>query len=105
MTTPAWDNLDEFLDVDDFAVTATITLRSGQTRPVAGIYEGPYVKARVGDDIEQDTTRPTFTCKAADVIGVQRGDGITIPGEGPFGILTTPQPDGTGMAVLEIAPE
>lgn len=105
MTTPAWDNLDDFLDTDDFAVTATIGLRSGQSRPVVGVYGGPYVKARVGDDIEQDTTRPIFTCKAADVIGVQRGDGITIPGEGRFGILTSPQPDGTGMAVLELALE
>lgn len=105
MTTPAWDDLDAFFDVDDFAVTATITLRSGQTRQVPGIYDGPYVKARVGDDIEQDTTRPTFTCKAADVIGVQRGDAIAIPGEGQFGILTSPQPDGTGTAVLELAQE
>lgn len=104
MTTPAWDDLGDFVDTDDFAVAAVITLQSGQTRPVNGIYEGPYVKAALGDT-EQDTAAPTFHCKAADVVGVKRGDGITIPGEGAFGILTHPQPDGTGMAILELAPE
>lgn len=104
MTTPAWDNLDDFLDTDDFGVAATVTPASGAPRTVKGIYEGPYLKARLGET-EQDTTDPTFTCKAADVVGIRRGDGITIPGAGSFGILTHPQPDGTGMAVLELAPE
>lgn len=104
MTTPAWDDLDEFLDPDDFAVKATLTLKSGQTRPVNGIYAGPYTQGHLGPDYEEDTTRPKFTCKAADVVGVTRGDSISIPGEGVFGVLTNPQPDGTGFAVLELAP-
>jgi hypothetical protein len=105
MTTPAWDDLDAFVDTDDFAVAATVTLQGGQTRTVNGIYEGPYVKAILGRDTEYDTERPTFHCKASDVAGIQRGDGIAIPGQGNFGVLTHPQPDGNGMAVLELAPE
>jgi hypothetical protein len=104
MTTPAWDDLDEFLDAGDFAVVGTITLSAGGTRDVPGIYDGPYKAARMADT-EHDTTVPRFTCKQADTVGIKRGDGITIPGEGAFGILSEPQPDGTGMAVLELAPE
>jgi hypothetical protein len=104
MTTPAWDNLDEFLDTDDFAVTATVTPRSGQPREVPGIYDDPYRQAQLADTY-QDTTKPKFTAKASDLVGIKRGDGITIPGQGAFGILTEPQPDGTGLAVLELAPE
>lgn len=105
MTTPAWDDLDAFLDADDFGVVATITLKSGATRNVTGIYDGPYTMGILGRETEQDTDKPKFTCKASALSGVQRGDGITIQGEGAFGILTLPQPDGTGMAVLELARE
>lgn len=104
MTTPAWDDLDAFVDTGDFAVSATVTLRNGSTRTVPGIYDGPYRNAAL-TDVEQDTTAPTFTAKASDLVGIGRKDGITIPGAGAFGILTEPQPDGTGMAVLELAPE
>jgi hypothetical protein len=104
MTTPAWDNLDDFLGTDDFAVTATVTLRSGGSRAVPGIYDSPYRQSELADTY-QDTTKPKFTAKASDLAGIRRGDGIAIPGEGVFGILTEPQPDGTGMAVLELSPE
>lgn len=104
MTTPAWDNLDDFLDADDFAVVVQVTMRSGQTRRVRGIYDGPYRHAQLADT-DRDTIAPTFTAKAADLAGIKRGDLVVIQGEGPFGVLTEPQPDGHGMAVLELAPE
>lgn len=104
MTAPAWDDLDAFVDTDDFAVSATVTPRSGRARQVRGLYDGPYLHARLADT-DRDTTQPTFTAKATDLVGIGRGDGISIPGAGMFGILTQPQPDGNGMAVLELAPE
>jgi hypothetical protein len=104
MATPAWDNLDDFLDPADFGVIATVSLGSGQSRPVSGIYDGPYEDAQLADT-HQDTTKPRFRAKASDLVGVKRGDGIMIPGEGAFGILTGPQPIGDGMAFLELAAE
>lgn len=33
---PAWENLDIFLDADDFAVWATVRLQAGGGAPAAG---------------------------------------------------------------------
>lgn len=104
MTTPAWDDLDAFVDTDDFAVSATVTLRAGGTKPVNGIYEGPYMNAQLADT-ERDTTASTFTAKASALVGIGRGDTIAVPGEGTFSVLTNPQPTGDGFAVLELAPD
>lgn len=103
MATPAWDDLDAFLDADDFAVAATLQPRDGgPARPLVGLFDGPYVKARLGG-YQMDASAPTFTGKAADFVGIHRGDTVDIPGEGSFSVLTEPQGDGTGMAVLELA--
>lgn len=103
MPTPAWDNLDAFVNTDDFAVLATVTLHDGAVRMVRGIFDDPYLNAQLGE-YELDTSRPRFTCKEADVIGVLRGDTVEIDGR-TFDVLTSAQPDGTGMAQLELAPQ
>lgn len=103
MPTPSWDNLGAFLQPGDFAVTATITLQAGGTRLVQGIYDDPYLNADLGE-YDADLSEPRFTCKLADVVGVKRGDSLTIAGEaGTFDVLREPQGDGTGMAVLKLA--
>lgn len=101
MPKPAWDDLDAFLDGDEFAVKATIRLQEGGTRVVLGIFDDPYLNAQLGE-YELDTARPRFTCKEADVIGVQRGDLVDIDGR-TYDVLTGAQPDGTGMALLDLA--
>lgn len=101
MPTPAWDDLDAFVSEDDFGVKATIRLQDGGVRVVAGIFDDPYLNAQLGE-YELDVSRPRFTCKEADVIGVLRGDIVDIGGR-TFDVLTTAQPDGTGMATLELA--
>lgn len=103
MPTPAWDDLDAFLDTADFAVLATVTLHDETTRSVRGIFDDPYLNAQLGE-YEMDTSRPRFHCKEADVIGVLRGDQVEIAGR-MFDVLTSAQPDGTGMAILELAPQ
>lgn len=96
-----WDDLDAFLNTDEFAVSATVRLQDGGTRVVRGIFDDPYLNAQLGE-YEIDTTRPRLTCKEADVIGVLRGDLVDIAGK-TFDVLASAQPDGTGMAVLEMA--
>lgn len=101
MPKPAWEDLDEFLDVDEFAVEATVSLHGGATRRVRGIFDDPYLNAELGE-YELDTNRPRLTCKESDVADVRRGDTVTIDGQ-TYDVMTSPQPDGTGMALLQLA--
>ena len=95
------DDLDAFLNADEFAVHATVRLQEGGTRIVRGIFDDPYLNAQLGE-YEIDTTRPRLTCKESDVIGVLRGDVVDIDGR-TYDVLASAQPDGTGMATLEMA--
>lgn len=95
-----FDDLDVFLD--DFALTATVRLQSGGYRQVRGIFDDPYLNAQIGE-YEHDTSKPRLLCKESDVVGVLRGDIVDMDGR-VFDVLTSAQPDGNGMAVLELAP-
>jgi hypothetical protein len=103
MPAPAWENLFDFLSVDDFATLATLTLQNGTTRQVAGIYDDPYLNAQLGE-YETDTSAPRFLCREVDTAGVLRGDELTI-GADKFDILSAPHSDGTGMVTLMLAPQ
>jgi hypothetical protein len=110
MPHPAWDNPADFVNTDDFAVKAVIQYQAGGTLDIVGIYDGPYTKAELKEYV-QDTTHPKFTCVEGTCVNVGRfddlvvyeADGVTV--FWTFGILTTPQPDGTGLEVLELAPD
>jgi hypothetical protein len=115
MPHPSWDDPSDFIELDDFAVKATIQFQDGTTRTIAGIYDGPYVEAtigvkRFGGDFQQDTTKPKFTCVEGACNGARRGDslmvyladGVTVFGS--FSIMTYPQPNGTGLESLELTP-
>ena len=98
---PAWEQLDEFLDVDEFAVEAALGLQAGGTRMISGIFDDPYLDAELGE-YALDTSRPRLTCKSSDVGDARRGDTVTIEGK-IYDVLTGPQHDGTGMATLDLA--
>ncbi|WOH61909.1 hypothetical protein [Bradyrhizobium sp. BWC-3-1] len=107
MTSPAWDNLDEFMDTGDFAVPAVVQFQAGGTRDVTGILEDPYLEARKGEFVE-DTTVPTFQLPLNRCTGIKRGDSLvaTLPKNGgtvTYDIMTRPQPLGDGMAQLELS--
>lgn len=102
MPTPSWDNLEDFLDPDDFAVVATITPKAGLARRVNGLYDDDYLSADTGE-YTADSGTPRLTCKLVDVVGVKRGDAVFVPGEGHFSVLSDPHQDGTGTAVLKLA--
>jgi hypothetical protein len=109
MPTPDWDNLGDFLDTDEFAVVARITPQVGPARFVNGIFDDKYLNAITGE-YEADSSCPRFECKMADVAGLRRGDTwqqwdakAQQPVGDAYALLTEPQPDGTGMAKLEMA--
>lgn len=110
MPHPSWDNPADFVDRDDFAVRGVIVFQDGTRREITGIYDGPYREGTLGE-YEQDTTKPKFTCVEGVCNGVHRGDGLEVYEAdgvtlfGTFGILTYPQPDGTGLEVLELSEE
>jgi hypothetical protein len=101
MPTPAWDDLDAFVSTDDFAVQIILQMQDGTTRSFAGIFDEPYLNAQLGE-YEADTSRPRVACKEADVLGVTRGDRITLDGK-IYDVLSAPHIDGTGFASLELA--
>ncbi len=103
MPSPGWDNLDAFLSPDDFALEAVVTPRGGVSRSIRGIFDEPYLNAQIGE-YEADSSDPRLTCKAADVADLRREDSAVIEGR-TYYLLTDPQPDGTGFAVLRLTTE
>ena len=102
MREPAWESLGDFLSVDDFAVSAELRRDGVLLREVAGIYDGPYLKAEIGE-YDMDTIQPRLTCAWHQVSDVLRGDVVEI-GEQRFDVLTAAQPDGTGLGIVMMAP-
>lgn len=82
------EDLSEFLDAGDFAVSAIIGAAS-----VEGIFDRQYVEVN-----GMESYRPTFLCAAADVAAIARGAAINV--EGAAFELAEQQPDGTGMVLL-----
>ncbi len=92
------------------------TLADG--RPVSGAFASPFVGAeigggkggavRLGAAINADEVlEPTFTVRVVDVIGVKRGDFLTIElppelGGGPYKVSRL-KPDGAGMVDLVLS--
>lgn len=59
MPAPTWEDLDEFLDVDEFATPATVHRQDGAILSVVGIYDDPYLNAELGE-YDMDTSRPAL---------------------------------------------
>ena len=97
----AWEDLDTFLQVDEFATWATVRLQAGAERRIRGIFDDPYLNAELGE-YELDSTRPRLTCRWDDVRDVTRGDVVEIDGT-TYDVVTNAQPDGTGMGLLALA--
>jgi hypothetical protein len=99
---PSWDDLDEFIDTDDFAVSAIVTPKAGgSSRVVKVIYDDPYLNAQLGE-YDADISRPRIMLKESDSVGIKRGDTVTIDGT-IFDVMTEPQADGNGLAMLDLA--
>jgi hypothetical protein len=106
MPAPAWENLDDFLREDDFAFPAVINLQAGGQVSLSGIFDDPSAIGRLGQAHVLEDVRPTFMGREDLMQPARRGDTITITfpaGPQTFDVLTGPQPDGTGMAVMDLA--
>lgn len=101
MLQPGWENLGDFLNADEFAVTAVLHPQGGSPRSIVGIFDEPFMDAELGE-YRMDQVVPRFLCRADQVAGVQRGDVLEVQGR-TLDILAAPQADGTGMATLRMA--
>jgi len=101
MPSPDWEDLDAFLDEGEFADAVTVTREDGVVLSFSGIYEDQYLDAQLGE-YTMDTIRPRVWCKQADVPGVARGDICTV-GDAAYDVMSAPQGDGTGMAMIDLA--
>lgn len=124
MPAPAWEDLDEFFQLDTESDFATDGLVS-ETRPaqldgqwktdgtvtlngerqigfkLRGIFDYPMVQTHAGE-YKQDTDNPTFLCKEVDTLGMKRRDKIALYGV-TYELTSNPLPDGTGLATLKLA--
>lgn len=98
---PAWDNLDDFLQLDDFAVPAVVQFQAGGARDIKGVFDDPSLTAKLGG-YDRDDNQVTLTVTASDAAGIRRGDVVTVAGAS-YDVLTTPKADGTGMAGIVLA--
>jgi hypothetical protein len=104
MPAPSWENLDEFLELDSdggFATVAILTLLDNSTLQITGIFDDPYLMAGLSE-YDADSSEPRFLCKESDTAGIERGCTLTIGGT-VYDALTSPQSDGTGMAIIKLA--
>lgn len=102
MAALVFENLREFFDVNEFATTATI-YGEGGAQEILGIFDEPSIDAEIGQH-EFEASSHKFRCAATDVLTMVRSDRLTIEGR-DFWLEKAPQPDGTGLAVLFLAPE
>lgn len=103
MRGPSWENLDNFLLLDDdggFAEIAVIHFQTGGNRPIPVIFDDPYLNAQLGE-YEADTSEPRISGKEVDMVGITRGDTVTVAGE-TFDVLRSPEADGTGWALVRM---
>lgn len=106
MPAPSWENLDDFLAGDEnggFATPAVFTLADGSTRTVSVIFDDPMLDAKLGEYIAE-SSEPRVTGKETDLVGIRRYDVVTVAGR-TFDVLTSARPDGTGMALVRLAPQ
>jgi hypothetical protein len=84
------EDLDEFLDTDDFAVPGTIGAST-----VNGIFDNGY-----GEALDYAAgTKPTFLCKTADLPSITEGT-TTVTIGGTAYVIAKRQPDGHGLETL-----
>lgn len=101
MPSPAWEDLAEFLDEDDFAVPAVIHLQSGGQVSLSVLFDDPDANPELGDAYSRDDSAPYVTCDETRVTAVKRGDTITLtfPNETrTYDVLRASESEGTGTA-------
>lgn len=93
---------EDFIDDDEFADVATVTPANGAPAwSFKGIFDEAFIDAQK-NDAHVETGMPRIECWAASVAQLKREDQLSIKGR-TFDVLQV-QPDGTGFAVVMLAP-
>ena len=93
---------DEVFFADDtFGDVVVLIPLEGARRGVRAIFDDPYFDAGLGE-YHLEISKPRLTARAADLAGMRRGDEVEIAGT-LYDVLSQPQDDGTGIAMLELA--
>jgi hypothetical protein len=100
MPAPAWENLDAFLSLDDFAVQALLMFRDGTSITAAVIFDDPFLDTMIGE-YSLETTQPRILGKDCDIGRLRKGDRVIIDGR-EYDVLGGPQEDGAGMSTAPL---
>ena len=88
-----------FIGLD--ATPITLFLDSGN-RVITGYFDNAFFNTQLGETI-LDTTQPRFTCSLSDIVGTPIQTQVSIYGN-IYSIFQI-QPEGTGMATVQLALE
>jgi hypothetical protein len=93
-----------FINADEFGTTAVYTPAAGAASdPFAGQFDDPSRMSGLGEIGAVDTS-PSFFCRALDLPGAadsENSDMLAVAGHGTF-LVTSIEPDGTGMVLLRL---
>jgi hypothetical protein len=96
---PAWEDLSEFFDTDEFAVTVNFVRANGTALPpVIGNFDDPAEMCETGEFMAQ-IRQARFTCPSSAVAVLKRGDTATVATV-RYILDHDPVPDGTGLSVV-----
>jgi len=101
MPAPDWENLDQFLALDDFATRAIFKRDGVELIEVFGIFDDPYYSPEIGE-YTFENRNPRLTVKERDVVAINHGDTAEIDGI-TYDVIGPPESDGTGMSVVNLA--
>lgn len=93
------DDIASMLNVNEFATSCTLTPATGPAVTIKGIFDNGAAIQSVGG-IELVSTGPQLTCASADVPANWRGATLTI--NATVYNIVKPEPDGTGLTVLQL---
>lgn len=106
---PMVEDFGEFLREPEFATACELRFASGAAaRRFLAIFDEAALDADLGE-YRFETSQPRLNGRAADFAGARRGDVIALnpatPAERTLDVMGAPMIDGTGWAVLRLAPQ
>ena len=101
------EDLTAFLSDAEFAVRCELRRGGALVRSFLGIFDEMGLDADLGE-YRLETSQPRLNARAVDLSGAARGDMLLIepgtPRARECDVMATPMADGTGWAVLRLAP-
>jgi len=92
----------------EFAVDVLLWPDTSQERAIRALYDGPFQGVSQGEQVEVLSFAPSITTAAVDLEGFKQGDVLRVLPAPALGVAggdfkaVKPQPDGAGLAVVEL---